>query len=151
MDVDGTLTDGKIYISDTGEILKVFSVKDGYGINIILKEHGIVPIVITGRSSRITANRCEEIGIDMYFQNIDDKFTKMLEILKEKNINFNEVAYIGDDLNDYECMKYISENGGIVGCPNDAVDEIKEISEYISKNNGGSGAVRDFIEWLVKM
>lgn len=149
MDVDGTLTDGKIYMGMNGEMMKAFNIKDGCGIHDILVPSGIKPVIITGRSSDILKNRCREIGIDLLFQGIKDKMSKLEEVLIDLNCTLSEVAYIGDDINDLACMKNIKSAGGIIGCPRDAVESVKEVSDYISMRDGGSGAVRDFIEYIV--
>ena len=145
MDVDGTLTDGKIYMGQTGELMKAFSIKDGCGIHDLLIPSGIVPVIITGRQSDIVINRCKEIGITEVHQGIRDKTTKLRDISSD----FSAVAYIGDDINDFECMNTIKAEGGLIGCPADSVDKVKGIADYITKRNGGEGAVRDFIEWLL--
>ena len=145
IDVDGTLTDGKIYIGDNGELFKAFDVKDGYGIQNIAISYGIEPIIITGRESAILQNRCRELGIKRVFQGVNDKINKLKFITND----FSEVAYIGDDLNDLECMKSIKNARGLIGCPANAVKDVKEISDYISSRDGGNGAVREFIEWIV--
>ncbi len=151
MDVDGTLTDGKLYIGSQGEIMKVFNIKDGYAIAELLPKNGIEPVIITGRESDIVTKRCEELGIKIIVQNCKNKKEKMIEIAKKKgmtiiNNKIMGVAYIGDDIQDIPCME-ISQ---IVGCPSDAVKEVKDISNYVSKYSGGSGAVRDFIEWILQ-
>lgn len=145
MDVDGTLTDGKVYIGNNGEICKAFCIKDGYGIRDLLIPSGIIPIIITGRESAIVFNRCRELGITRIYQGISDKYSKLIDIVGD----LSSVAYIGDDINDLSCMKAIIKANGLVGCPSDAVNQIQKISDYVSKYNGGEGAVRDFIEWLI--
>lgn len=145
MDVDGTLTDGKIYISRAGELMKAFNIKDGCGIHDILLPSGIVPVIITGRSSDIVLYRCREIGITEVHQGVKNKLEKLLEIADD----LSTVAYIGDDINDLSCMEPIKAAGGIVGCPRDAVEDVKILSDYVSPYKGGDGAVRDFIEWIV--
>lgn len=145
MDVDGTLTDGKIHISSNGEIFKSFDVKDGYGIANILPKLDITPIIITGRKSDILSIRCNELGIKHCYQGISSKKEKLLELLKYLNIKKTEVASIGDDLNDLEMMSIC----GLKACPANAVDEIKKICDYICNANGGEGAVREFIECLI--
>lgn len=144
MDVDGTLTDGGIYLGNNGEIMKRFHVKDGYAIHDMLPKMGITPIVITGRKSGIVLERCKELGISKMVQGSRNKIEDMKELLKEMEISFKETAYIGDDMNDYGCM----ELAGVKGCPKDAVSRIKEISDYITMALGGHGAVREFVEWL---
>lgn len=145
MDVDGTLTDGKIYMGNDGEVMKAFNIKDGCGIHDILIPAGITPVIITGRSSRIVENRCGELGIKKIHQGVSNKIEKLLTITG----NLSSVAYIGDDINDLSCMLPVKEAGGIIGCPNDAVKKVRELADFVADHNGGDGAVRDFIEWLV--
>jgi 3-deoxy-D-manno-octulosonate 8-phosphate phosphatase (KDO 8-P phosphatase) len=144
MDIDGTLTDGKLYLSAAGEIMKAFNVKDGL-IIADLPQYGIVPVVITGRESPITVRRCQELKITEIYQGIRDKVLQLNYLVQKFNCSLDEVAYIGDDLNDLECMKLC----GISGCPADAVNEVKNMVSYVCKRNGGDGAVREFIEYLV--
>lgn len=146
MDVDGTLTDGKIYMGNDGEIMKAFNIKDGCGIHDIAIPAGIIPVIITGRTSKILENRCKELGIENLHQGIRNKIEKMLSITTD----LSTVAYIGDDINDLSCMELVKSSGGLVGCPIDAVNEVVEIADYVSTRNGGHGAVRDFIEWILK-
>lgn len=145
MDVDGTLTDGKIYMGNDGEVMKAFNIKDGCGIHDILIPAGITPVIITGRSSKILENRCKELGITNLHQGIRNKVEKLLTITTD----LSTVAYIGDDINDLSCMEPIKEASGLVGCPADAVQKVKNIADFISTRNGGNGAVREFIEWLL--
>lgn len=145
MDVDGTLTDGKIYMSDTGEMMKAFNIKDGYGIHDIIIPAGIVPVIITGRSSDIVLNRCRELDIKEVYQDVKNKIEKLFEITSD----LSAVAYIGDDINDFSCMERIKDSGGIIGCPADAVERVKAKADYVTPHKGGDGAVRDFIEWLI--
>lgn len=146
MDVDGTLTDGKIYMGKNEEFMKAFSIKDGAGIHDILIPAGIIPVIITGRISEIVLNRSTEVGVQEIHQGVGDKLSKLKEITCE----LNSVAYIGDDINDLNCMKAIKDAGGIVGCPSDAIDKVKSIADYISSCKGGDGAVRMFIEWIIE-
>lgn len=146
MDVDGTLTDGKIYMGNAGEMMKAFDIKDGCGIHDILIPTGITPVIITGRSSKILENRCKELGITNLHQGIRNKLEKLLAI----TTHLSTVAYIGDDINDLSCMEPIKEAGGLVGCPADAVQKVIDLADFVSKRNGGNGAVREFIEWIVE-
>ncbi len=154
MDVDGTLTDGKIYIGNEGEILKAFHVKDGYGIKVVLPKYNIVPVILTARSSNIVLMRCNELGINEVYQNTNNKLEALREIIRKyserenRPYDLKNVAYCGDDLIDYECMENIKNYGGTIGCPFDAVDEIKEICNFVSGRKGGEGAVRDFISFI---
>ena len=147
MDVDGTLTDGKIYMGPNGEAMKAFSIKDGYVSNFILKPVGIVPVIITARNSEILQRRCDELGITEVYQGKMDKLTALKEIVGEENIG--ACAYFGDDILDLKCMVPIQEAGGIVGCPSDAVKKIKAIADYVCTSKAGEGALREFAEWLV--
>ena len=143
MDIDGTLTDGRIYIGPDGEMMKAFDVKDGYGI-VHLKEYEIIPVVITGRSSCIVERRMKELQINEYHQGVEDKLEKLKEIADKYEISPEEIACIGDDLNDLQCISFC----GISGCPEDALTEIKLNVDYICKRSGGRGAVREFIDFL---
>lgn len=147
MDVDGTLTDGKIYMGRDGEIMKAFSVRDGCGIHDIAIPNGITPVVITGRKSDIVLHRCKEIGISEVYQGVSNKIETLIEITSD----FSAVAYIGDDINDLSCMIPVKEAGGIIGCPRDAVKKVIEIADYAADHEGGNGAVRDFVEWLLEL
>lgn len=145
MDVDGTLTDGKIYMGNDGEVCKAFNIKDGCGIHDLVMAAGIIPVIITGRTSIILENRCKELGITAIYQGIQNKIEKLKEITE----NLSQVAYIGDDINDLSCMIPVKESGGLVGCPKDAAPKIQQLADYVAEHNGGEGAVRDFIEWLL--
>jgi 3-deoxy-D-manno-octulosonate 8-phosphate phosphatase (KDO 8-P phosphatase) len=144
LDIDGTLTDGKLYISAKGELMKTFNVKDGLLVA-DLTRYDIVPVVITGRKSKILSRRCKELNITEVYQGIHDKVTQLRAIVAKYHCSFDEVAYIGDDLNDLECMKLC----GISGCPADAVDQVKRAVTYVCAKNGGDGAVREFIEYFL--
>ena len=146
MDVDGTLTDGKIYMGENGEVCKAFNIKDGYGICHLLPAIGAKPIIITGRKSNILENRCRELGITELHQGIEQKKHLLAEISQGRA---DEIAYIGDDLNDYECMKWVKAAGGSVGCPFDAAEQVVEIADFVAKVRGGNGAVRAYIEWIL--
>ena len=146
MDVDGTLTDGKIYMGPNGEVAKAFNIKDGCGIHDILIPSGIVPVIITGRQSEIVVNRCKELGIKQIYQGVKDK----VEQLKTLSSDFSTMAYIGDDINDLPCMNLIKNAGGIVGCPKDAVQKVIDIADYVADSKGGNGAVRELIEWILE-
>lgn len=152
LDVDGTITDGKLYIGNDGEVFKAFDVKDGYGIKDILPKYDITPVIITARHSKILENRCKELGIKHIYQGCREKRKKMIEVAEIWGLEMDadgvikKTAYMGDDILDLPCMN-IAE---IKGCPADAVDEVREIADFVSKKNGGDGAVREFIEWILK-
>ena len=141
MDVDGTLTDGRIYIGADGEVMKAFDVKDGYGI-VQLKNNGIIPVIITGRESAIVKKRAGELGISELYQGIHNKLEKLKEVAEKFSIKAEEIAYIGDDLNDLDCINYCA----LSACPIDAEQSIKEVVSYVCYKKGGRGAVREFID-----
>ena len=144
MDVDGTLTDGKIYMSSGGEIFKAFDVKDGCGIKNILKEKGIKTVIITGRNSEIVRNRAEELEIDYLYQNVGNKLMCLEHLAKEIPCSLEEVVYIGDDINDLACLEKV----GFSCCPADAHDDVKNVVKYVAKLKGGQGAVRECIDFI---
>lgn len=146
MDVDGTLTDGHIYIGAEGEMMKAFHVQDGYAIAHVLPEKGIVPVIITGRSSKIVERRAAELKIQHLHQGVSDKLSKLREVAGELGIGAEEIAYIGDDLNDLDCIRCC----GLTACPADAVPEILNAVDYVCERNGGRGAVREFIDKFVR-
>lgn len=155
MDVDGTLTDGKIYMGVNGEIFKAFDIKDGYGIKDILPKYSIVPIVISARDSQIVINRCNELGITEVHQGIREKLPCLKNVIEkyckaEEKYSLSNVAYIGDDVLDLKCMNPIKEAGGIIGCPSNAVKELLSVCDFIAPHKGGDGAVRDFTEFLIE-
>lgn len=146
MDVDGTLTDGKIYMGAEGELCKAFHIKDGLGI-VKLKKQGIIPVIITGRVSQIVANRAKELGIEEVYQGVEDKGAVLKELVDKYGITLDKTAYIGDDCNDLGVM----EIAGITFAPADAVREVREYVDVTVESRGGEGAVRDVVEYLLKM
>lgn len=145
MDVDGTLTDGKIYMGENGELFKVFDIKDGYGLHEILPARGVTTVIMTGRSSEIVLRRSEELEIDYVLQNVKDKESAVRQLVHKLGRSLSETAYIGDDIIDLKAMGVC----GITGCPVDAIHQVKEICDFVSDKKGGEGAVREFIEWLL--
>lgn len=146
MDVDGTMTDGKIYMGESGELMKAFDIHDGYGIHEMLPSHGIRTAIITGRESQIVTNRARELEVDYVLQGIRDKASAITRLQKELGIGKDETAYMGDDIMDLAAMSRC----GLSGCPADSVREVRNHCDYVSPLAGGKGAVRDFIEWLLK-
>ena len=145
MDVDGTLTDGKINMGPDGELFKSFNIKDGYAINEMLPEHGIVPAIITGRTSKIVENRARELHITELHQGKHDKLDTLKALMSKYGCTRENVAYIGDDILDIVCMKEC----GVVGCPADACEQVKSLAHFISTVKGGDGAVREFVEYVI--
>lgn len=144
MDVDGTLTDGKIYISNEGEAMKAFSPKDGLGIK-LLKRHGIIPAIITGRTSKIVENRCREIGIDVLYQGIRNKAATLQEIMQTYELHREQVAYIGDDMNDLSAM----EVAGITFAPADCARQLIPFVDILLTKKAGESPVREAIDLIL--
>jgi 3-deoxy-D-manno-octulosonate 8-phosphate phosphatase (KDO 8-P phosphatase) len=147
MDVDGTMTDGHIYMAPTGEAMKAFSAKDGYGIAHLLPVNDIVPVIITGRTSKIVENRAKEIGITELYQGVSDKLAAFKAVAEKYGAEPAEIAFIGDDLNDLDCILF----AGVSGAPADAAESIKQRVSFVCTAAGGRGAVREFIEYLIKL
>lgn len=145
LDVDGTLTDGGIYRGNNGEELKRFNVKDGYVI-VNAQKLGIEFGIITGRKSELVEIRSNELKIKYLYQGISEKTVILKEIMQKTGLKKEEIAYMGDDLNDILIMK----QSGLTGTPKDAADEVIQIADFVSEKNGGSGAVREFVEYILK-
>ncbi len=145
MDVDGTLTDGSIYYGSNGEVIKKFNVLDGYGINKLLK-HNIIPVIISGRKSEIVYKRFSEIGVNEIHLGINDKLSILREIQIKYNINYENFAYVGDDENDLAAMRQVGYSYAV----KNSIDEIKQISVFVSSRLGGYGAVREIIDYILK-
>lgn len=146
MDVDGTLTDGHIYFGENGEMMKAFHVRDGFAIAHKLPPAGIVPVIITGRASEIVRRRAADLKIPEVHQGISDKLAKLKEIAAKYDASPEEIAYIGDDVNDLECIRYC----GVTACPADAMDEVVAAVTYVCRHDGGRGAVREFADWMMR-
>ncbi len=147
MDVDGTLTDGKIYFGGQGEVFKAFNVKDGYSIAHIMPYKGVTPIIITGRKSDIVERRARDLKIERVYQGISNKLEKLAEVAEEMGITFEEIAYIGDDVNDLDCI----DRCGFTGCPRDALPDVLRAVDFISSYDGGNGAVREFCDKILEI
>ena len=145
LDVDGTLSNGKIYTDDEDNNLKAFDVKDGFAIAQWIKEGGIVAI-ITGKSSNIVQRRADELGIQEVAQGISNKVQEMEKLITKLGITLDEVAYMGDDINDLGVMRMVK----IAAAPKNSAAEVLERVHFISTKDGGDGAVREFIEFLMK-
>jgi len=144
-DVDGVLTDNGVYYSDKGEELKRFSIRDGMGVERLRNLAGIETGIITGEKSGSVSRRAEKLQITELHLGVNDKLQKLNEVLERKNFKPDEIAFIGDDINDFEIMN----RAGIAACPADAMEIIKTIAQFICLNRGGHGAFREFAEWLI--
>ncbi|MFP4198705.1 MAG: KdsC family phosphatase [Halanaerobium sp.] len=145
LDVDGTLTDGKVYLDNGKNEFKSFNVKDGLIVVQAIKL-GYEVIIMTGRKSEVVARRAAELGIKKYYQGVRDKKAALEKLMNEKDFAYENLAYLGDDLNDLAVMKEAS----FAGCPADAAAEVKKVSDLVSKFRGGDGAVREILSHLLK-
>ena len=142
LDVDGTLTDGGIYLSDEGVQFKKFNAKDGMGIKKAISKGIEVGIISHSYSSKMIDDRANMLGLKYVYVGGKPKLQVVNEWLSELGLSRNEVAYMGDDINDLDVMKLV----GCTACPADSSDEVLEISQKVMKKNGGAGAVREFID-----
>jgi 3-deoxy-D-manno-octulosonate 8-phosphate phosphatase (KDO 8-P phosphatase) len=145
LDVDGTLTDGGIYLDSQGLESKRFCVQDGAGI-LVARQAGIEAIILTGRKSICVEKRAKELAIKNVYQDIKNKKLFLEEFMIKYNLYKEEMSYCGDDLNDIAAMKLC----GLIMCPNNAAKEVKNICDYIADTKGGNGAVRECIEFILK-
>jgi 3-deoxy-D-manno-octulosonate 8-phosphate phosphatase (KDO 8-P phosphatase) len=144
LDVDGCMTDGKIIYDNNGLESKQFNVKDGLGITSWLKLGNEVAI-ITGRDSQIVANRAKELGIKHLYQGVKNKQARLEELAASLHIGFNEIAAIGDDLNDYHMLRRVGHSF----TPHNGVKEIQALVTTVLSKQGGDGAVREMIDILI--
>ncbi len=144
LDVDGTLTDGSVYIGTEGEEFKKFNIKDGLAIH-LLAENQMEFMILTGRKSESVAVRAKELKIQHVHQGISDKYGFLKQFMNEKQLYSENVAYIGDDLNDFKVMKL----AGFTAAPQNAAKEILESVDYVAESIGGHGAVREILEYLM--
>lgn len=144
-DVDGVLTDGSLTFDEQGHEYKTFNAKDGQGI-VNLNNAGIITAIITARNNGTVEHRAKNLNIKELHQGSKNKLETLKEIMKKYNLSFDEIAYMGDDLPDI-C---ILEKVALKGCPNDAVDDVKRVANFIAKKDGGRGAVREFCDYILK-
>ena len=145
LDVDGVMTDGRITLNDRGEETKSFNVKDGLGLK-LLKACGIEVVIVSGRESLALAHRAEELGITEVHQGVTDKKALCRGIIRDRGLEKEEICSIGDDLPD---LPMLMEAGTRISV-SDAVEEVRQVSTFITKNKGGYGAVREACEWILK-
>jgi 3-deoxy-D-manno-octulosonate 8-phosphate phosphatase (KDO 8-P phosphatase) len=148
-DCDGVLTDGTVYVSEHGEALKRFSLRDGLGVE-RLREAGIAVAIVTRERSPIVVRRAEKLRLPFHFEGVQDKRAELPRILAEAGRRGDEVAYIGDDLNDLEVLREVGERG-LTAAPADACDEVARAAHFNCRARGGDGAFREFGEWLLRL
>ncbi len=144
LDVDGTMTDSRITYSQNGDEIKSFNVKDGLAIVSWMKL-GKKVAIITGRSSHIVQRRAKELHIEYFYQGIEDKLGTLELLCKKIGITMDNVAAIGDDLNDYKMLQSVN----ISFVPSDASSHVEKIANVVLMRRGGDGAVREMIEYLI--
>ena len=145
LDVDGVLTNGLLYLDSEGRELKAFSTRDGLGLRAFINS-GLEIFIISGRQSEAVNIRAKDLGIAHVYQNIIDKLTLLKQLCGQLNFTLDEVAYMGDDLNDLECLTSV----GLALAPSDAAEDIKNIVHFISQYPGGQGAVRQACELILR-
>ena len=146
LDVDGVLTNGNILVTEEGNQLRTFNVKDGYAIQYAIKQ-GVDIFVITGAKSEGVKLRFQGLGVKETFLGISNKLALLESLLDQYNYTMQDVLFIGDDMPDYACM----QQAGVAISPADAVEDIKKLSHYVSKLKGGEGVVREILEKMLRL
>lgn len=142
LDVDGVLTDGGMYYSESGDEFKKFNTKDGMGIKLTVEKGIPVAFISSGINKNIITNRAKLLGVKFIYVGKGEKVEILSNWCKQLKIEMNEVAYIGDDVNDLKIINAV----GFSACPSDAMKAIKDKVNLILKLKGGEGCVREFIE-----
>ena len=145
LDVDGVLTDGRLYYGPQGEALKVFDVRDGHGVKMLLN-HGVEVAILSARSSDIVGTRARELGIARVLQGRGDKAAAWSELLRDAGVAAEQAGFIGDDLPDLPVLA----RAGFAATVADARDEVKRAAHWIAGQAGGRGAVRAFAEFILQ-
>ena len=144
LDVDGVLTDGRLYYGPGGEVIKTFDVRDGYGLK-LWHEAGFRSGIISGRNSDIVSFRAAELKMSFVYQGNDDKIAAFDELMKEAGVQTDEIAFVGDDTLDIP----VFERVGLAIAVADAHEKVRSTAHYITKARGGRGAVREVIDLLL--
>lgn len=145
-DYDGVMTDGKLMLQHDGQPLRSANVKDGYALQLAVRL-GYRVVIISGGISKSVENRFESLRVKDVFLGISNKNEVFEKYIKDNNLDPENIVYMGDDIPDFRVMRKV----GVPVCPADAVEEIKDISIYISDKTGGHGCVRDIIEQVLKV
>lgn len=146
LDVDGVLTDGKIYLAADGQEIKVFHTLDGHGIKMLLQA-GIQVAIITGRDATATATRVKQLGIQHYYAGVADKIKAFEDLLQKTQIAEKNCAYMGDDLPDLPVLRRV----GLSAAPDNAHDLIKKEVALVTQRKGGEGAVRELCDRILSV
>jgi YrbI family 3-deoxy-D-manno-octulosonate 8-phosphate phosphatase len=145
-DIDGVWTDGGMYYDQFNNEWKKFHTYDGAGV-LFARQRNIPVAIITGEDTEIVRRRAEKLKVDHLFMGVSDKVAVMNQLCASLNISFQDVAYIGDDLNDIELLQQV----GFAACPSSAPDYIQSIVHHICKKRGGEGVFREFVEGILKI
>ncbi|MEM6724816.1 MAG: HAD-IIIA family hydrolase [Bacteroidota bacterium] len=145
-DNDGVLTDAGVYYGEQGEVLKRFSIRDGMGVERLRKLVQVETGIMTGERSPSVAKRAEKLNIKELHLGIKNKIQKLNEVMERLQLGPEQIAYIGDDVNDLEVMKHV----GLTATPNDGMKMVKAVADYICENKGGNGAFREFAELIIE-
>ncbi|TDN89166.1 N-acylneuraminate cytidylyltransferase [Salegentibacter sp. 24] len=145
LDVDGVFTDGRVLFSESGELAKVFDMRDGMGLE-ILRQQDVEVAVMTSEDSALVSKRMEKLKIGETYLGVKDKYAFLHKIILDKKISFSQIAYIGDDINDMACMSAV----GWAIAPKNAMAEIKEIADLNLSSDSGSGAIREACNFIIK-
>jgi len=146
LDVDGTMTDGGMYFTENGDQIKKYNTKDGMAIKGLVKSNFQVGIISHGYKTKLVEDRADLLGIQHVYVGRENKVTILNQWLDQQNLTIDQVAFIGDDINDIEIMEAV----GLSACPNDAVDSVKAIADVILERKGGDACVREFIDLYIK-
>ena len=144
-DVDGVLTDAGMYYSESGDEWKKFNTRDGMGIK-LLQKAGIITAIVTQERTKLMAKRAEKLTIPEVHQGVMDKLSLVREMASRHGLSLDQVAYIGDDINDLETLKAV----GFSATPADGMPQVAEVVDYVCTKKGGEGAVREVIEMLLE-
>ncbi len=144
-DVDGVLTDGGIIYNESGKEIKVFNVRDGLGIRLLMKA-GIQVGIVTGRSSEALRQRCQNLGITLIYEGVRDKGVLLAEIVETTGFQAQEIAFMGDDLPDLPLMRKVGFSIAVA----DAHESVIKEAHMVTHTNGGEGAVREICEKILK-
>ena len=145
MDVDGVLTDAGMYYGESGDEWKKFNTRDGMGIK-LLQRVGIITAIVTQERTKLVARRAEKLTIPEVHQGVLDKLRLVREMADRHGLSLEQVAFIGDDVNDLETLKAV----GFSGAPADAIPRVAEVVDYLCAKKGGEGAVREMIDLILQ-
>ena len=144
LDVDGVLTDGRIIMDDNGREIKQFDVRDGHGLKLLMR-YGIGVVLLTGRKSAVVEHRARDLGIEEVHQGIWNKVEVSESILQNRDLRYDQVAFVGDDIVDIPLLRRVGFSVAVA----DAAEEVKRIVDFVTQKKGGRGAVREICEIIL--